>query len=114
MACANFPRGVEFRGSSAPFFLHILKQKKIDQDREASLIKKEYCRLSPSPHSLQVTPSRARPPLVKRGQANWCPSLGLRGSAESLGKQASIALRGRAFALEAKQAKQEFSPKGRG
>ena len=28
MACANFPRGVEFRGSLAPFFLHILKQKK--------------------------------------------------------------------------------------
>ena len=27
MACANFPRGVEFRGSLSPFFLHILKQK---------------------------------------------------------------------------------------
>ena len=26
-------------------------------DREASLIKKEYCRLSASPHSLQVTPT---------------------------------------------------------
>ena len=49
-------------------------------DREASLIKKEYCRLSVSPHSLQVTPSRARPPLVKGGQANWRPSLGLWGS----------------------------------
>ena len=33
-------------------------------DREASLIKKEYCRCGP--HPLQVTfPSRARPPLVK-------------------------------------------------
>ena len=29
LACAEFPRGVEFRGSLAPFFLHILKQKKI-------------------------------------------------------------------------------------
>ena len=29
LACAEFPRGVEFRGSLAPFFfLHILKQKK--------------------------------------------------------------------------------------
>ena len=35
-------------------------------DREASLIKKEYCRLSASPHSLQVTPSRARPYLEGR------------------------------------------------
>ena len=70
-------------------------------DREASLMKKEYCRLSASPHSLQVTPSRARPYLLRGGQANWRPSLGLRGSAESPGKQASIALRGRAFALEA-------------
>ena len=26
-ACADFPRGVEFRGSLAPFFLHILKKK---------------------------------------------------------------------------------------
>ena len=50
-------------------------------DKEASLIKKECCRLSASPHSLQVTPSRARPPLVKGGQANWRPSLGLWGSA---------------------------------
>ena len=55
---------------SSIFFLHILKQKKkkkIDQegvpDREASLIKKEYCRCGP--HPLQVTSSRARPPLVK-------------------------------------------------
>ena len=30
--------------------------KKKYPDREASLIKKEYCRLSASPHSLQVTP----------------------------------------------------------
>ena len=30
MACANFPRGLEFWGSLAPFFfLHILKQKKV-------------------------------------------------------------------------------------
>ena len=32
-------------------------------DREASLIKKEYC--SCGPHPLQLTSSRARPPLVK-------------------------------------------------
>ena len=32
-------------------------------DREASLIKKEYCRCGP--HPLQVTSPRARPPLVK-------------------------------------------------
>ena len=32
-------------------------------DREASLIKKEHCRCGP--HPLQVTSSRARPPLVK-------------------------------------------------
>ena len=31
-------------------------------DREASLIKKEYCRCGP--HPLQATSSRARPPLV--------------------------------------------------
>ena len=37
-------------------------------DREASLIKKEYCRLSGSPHSLQVTPSRARPYLLREGR----------------------------------------------
>ena len=48
---------------------------------EKRLIKKEYFGLSASPHSLQVTPSRARPPLVKGGQANWRPSLGLRESA---------------------------------
>ena len=29
LACAEFPRGVEFRGSLALFFLHILKQKKV-------------------------------------------------------------------------------------
>ena len=40
---------------SSTFFLHIYKQKK--------LIKKEYCRCGP--HPLQVTSSRARPPLVK-------------------------------------------------
>ena len=28
MTCANFLRGVEFRGSLAPFFLHIFKRKK--------------------------------------------------------------------------------------
>ena len=44
------------------------KEKKIDQeaslpDREASLIKKEYCRCGP--HPPQVISSRARPPLVK-------------------------------------------------
>ena len=46
---------MEFRGSLAPFFLHILKQKKKYQ--------KEYC--SCGPHPLQVTSFRARPPLVK-------------------------------------------------
>ena len=35
----------------------------VNNNREASLIKKEYCRCGP--HPLQVTPSRARPPLVK-------------------------------------------------
>ena len=58
---------------SSIFFSTSLNKKK--------LIKKEYCRLSASPHSLQVIPSRARPPLVKGGQANWHPSLGLWGSA---------------------------------
>ena len=58
---------------SSIFFLHIHKQKKKkkkkkknevrNKDREASLIKKEYCRCGP--HPLQVTSSRARPPLVK-------------------------------------------------
>ena len=74
-------------GLFGPIFSPYLINKK-------KLIKKEYCRLSVSPHSLQVTPSRARPPLVKGGQANWHPSLGLWGSAESPGTQASIALRG--------------------
>ena len=36
--------------------------------------------MSASPHSLQVTPSRARPYLSRKGQANWRPSLGLWGS----------------------------------
>ena len=35
----------------------------LSRDREASLIKREYCRCGP--HPLQVTSSRARPPLVK-------------------------------------------------
>ena len=68
---------------SSIFFSTSINKTKIDQDlpdRETSLIKKEYCRLSASPHSLQVTPSRARPPLVKGGQANWRPSLELWGS----------------------------------
>ena len=50
-------------------------------DREASLIKKEYCRLSASPHSLQVTPIQSQSLPVKGGQANRCPSLGPWGSA---------------------------------
>ena len=38
-------------------------------DREASLIKKEHCRLSGSPHSLQVTPPpRAGPYLLREGR----------------------------------------------
>ena len=58
LACAEFPRGMDFWGSLAPLFLHIiLKQKETKKDtylpdREASLIKKEYCRLSVSPHFL--------------------------------------------------------------
>ena len=53
-------------GSLAPFFLHIHKQKKKIAgipDREASLIKKEYCRCGPYP--LQVISSRARPYLLR-------------------------------------------------
>ena len=44
-------------------------------------MKKEYCRLSASPHSPQVTSPRARPPLAKGGQANWHPPLERWGSA---------------------------------
>ena len=51
----------------------------LSQGSIKKMIKKEYCRLSASPHSLQVTPSRAGPALVKGGQANWRPSLGLWG-----------------------------------
>ena len=46
--CADFPSTIAHRAQS---------------DREASLIKKEYCRCGP--HPLQVISSRARPPLVK-------------------------------------------------
>ena len=74
LACAESPRGVEFQGPLAPsFFSTSLNKKK--------LIKKEYCRLSASPHSHKRPPPRARPPLAKGGQANWRPSLGPQGSA---------------------------------
>ena len=37
LACAGFPRGVEFQGSLAPFFLHILKQQKKGRVNDLSL-----------------------------------------------------------------------------
>ena len=50
--------------SFCPTFIYYLKQKKMYlPDREASLIKREYCRCGP--HPLQVISPRARPPLVK-------------------------------------------------
>ena len=59
---------------SSIFFSTSLNKKK-------KLIKKEYCRLSASPHSLQVTPIWSWSLPIKGGQANWRPSLGLWGSA---------------------------------
>ena len=53
--------GVWSLGLFSPTFFSTSSKKK--NDREASLIKKEYCRCGP--HPLQVTSSRARPPLVK-------------------------------------------------
>ena len=49
-------------------------------DREASLIKKEYCKCGP--HPLQVTSSRARPPLVKGAGPHWPPLPGIPGLAK--------------------------------
>ena len=48
---------------SSIFFLHILKQK-------ANWSRRSTVGWSAYPHSLQVTSPRARPPLVKGGQAN--------------------------------------------
>ena len=59
-------------------------------DREASLIKKEYCRCGP--HPLQVTSSRARPPLVKGARCTGPLFPEFRGW--PLWFMASIALRG--------------------
>ena len=64
--------GVWSLGLFSPIFFSTSSKKKKKKkliklpdlpDREASLIKKEYCRCGP--HPLQVTSSRARPPLVK-------------------------------------------------
>ena len=58
--------GVWSLGLFSPTFFSTSSKKKkklILPDREASLIKKEYCRCGP--HPLQVISSRARPPLVK-------------------------------------------------
>ena len=74
---------------SSIFFLHILKQKKkkkgIDQylpDREASLIKKEYCRCGS--HPLQVIYSRAGPYLLRERATlaafSWISGVGHSGS----------------------------------
>ena len=67
--------------------------------REASLIKKEYCRLSASPHSVQVTPPEPDPQLPREGRPIGAHPWDTGGQLVP-GKQASIALRGRAFALE--------------
>ena len=63
MACAEFHKGVDFQGSLAPVFFSTSLNKKKLIKKEASLIKKEYCRCGP--HHLQATSSRARPPFVK-------------------------------------------------
>ena len=58
--------GVWSLGLFSPTFFSTSSKKKRANclpAREASLIKKEYCRCGP--HPLQVTSSRARPPLVK-------------------------------------------------
>ena len=60
--------GVWSLGLFSPIFFSTSSKKKRKKDtylpdREASLIKKEYCRCGP--HPLQVTSPRARPPLVK-------------------------------------------------
>ena len=52
-------------------------------DREASLIKKEYCRLKCVPTLPTSDPYLERNLTSKGGQANWCPSLGLWGQPAS-------------------------------
>ena len=59
--------GVWSLGLFSPTFFSTSSKKKNDTvylpDREASLIKKEYCRCGP--HPLQVISSRARPYLLR-------------------------------------------------
>ena len=63
--------GARSLGPLSPTFFSTSSKKKDNKnhfdlpDREASLIKKEYCRLSASP---QVTPSRARPHPPREGR----------------------------------------------
>ena len=63
LACAGVPWVWSLGLFSPIFFSTSINKKKEIPDREASLIKKEYCRCGP--HPLQVISSRARPPLVK-------------------------------------------------
>ena len=91
--CQGSWKGVEFRGSLAPFFLHLL------------WTKKNWSRRSTvgwvHPHTPYKWPlSRAKPhPEGRAGQL--APISGTLGVSQSPGKQASIALRGHAFSLEA-------------
>ena len=55
--------GVWSLGLFSPTFFSTSSKKKTSPDREASLIKKEYCRCGPYP--LQVISSRARPYLLR-------------------------------------------------
>ena len=76
MACANFPRGVEFRGSLAPFFfLHILKQKKI-----VSLI--SFCIL----HPLSSYRNKRPYPALRYSEKGYQVSEGEQPSASDLQK----------------------------
>ena len=98
LACAESPRGAEFWGPLAPFSFstYLNKKKSMLPDREASLIKKEHCRLKCIPTLPTSDPHPERNLTRKGGQASWCPSLGPLGISQSPGKQASIALRGHA------------------
>ena len=59
LACAGGPWVWSLGLFSPIFFSTSINKKKLI---------KEYCRLSASPHSLQVTPSRARPYLLREGR----------------------------------------------
>ena len=59
--------GVWSLGLFSPTFFSTSSKKKNLPDREASLIKKEYCRCGP--HPLQVISSRARPYLLRERAA---------------------------------------------